>query len=213
MDVLLALTMIVPLAEPRLADMVLVNGHVVTVDSTKPEAQAIAVQGERIQAVGSNEAIRKLVGPKTRVINLDGQLVTPGFIEGHAHFVGVGQSKMILDLTKARTWDDIVQQVATAAEEAAPGDWIIGRGWHQAKWETPPVPNVHDYPVHTSLSEVTPENPVLLTHASGHMCFANARAMAIGNVTRETKDPAGGEILHAEDGTPTGVFRETASPE
>lgn len=192
------------------ADMVLVNGHVVTVDSAKPEAQAVAVKGERIQAVGSNEAIRKLVGDKTRVIDLNGQLVTPGFIEGHAHFVGVGQSKMILDLTKARTWNDIVQQVATAAEEAAPGDWIIGRGWHQAKWETPPVPNVHDYPVHTSLSEVTPENPVLLTHASGHMCFANARAMEIGNVTSETKDPAGGEILHAEDGSPTGVFRETA---
>lgn len=192
------------------ADVVLHNGRVATVDSANPEAEAIAIIGERIHAVGSNVAIQKHIGSKTRVMDLKGRLVTPGFIEGHAHFVGLGQSKMILDLTKAKTWDDIVRQVAEAADNAAPGDWIIGRGWHQAKWETPPEPNVHGYPVHSSLSRVTPDNPVLLTHASGHMCFANAKAMELGNVTKATKDPAGGEILHSEDGSPCGVFRETA---
>ncbi len=192
------------------ADLVLHNGHVVTVDAEKPKAEAIAVRGDRILAVGTNAEIRKLIGEKTKVVDLEGRLTTPGIIEGHAHFVGLGQSKMILDLTKANTWDDIVQQVAKAAREKAPGEWIIGRGWHQAKWKKPPSPNVHGYPVHNSLSEVTPENPVLLTHASGHMCFANAKAMDLGDVTKETEDPDGGEILHTDAGDPTGVFRETA---
>ncbi|MFK7822302.1 MAG: amidohydrolase [Planctomycetaceae bacterium] len=192
------------------AELVLHNGRVVTVDDANPEAQAIAVVGGKIVEVGSNESVRKRIGPKTKVIDAEGKLVTPGFIEGHAHFVGVGQSRMILDLTKAKTWDDIIAQVEEAAANTAPGDWIIGRGWHQAKWKTPPEPNVHGYPVHTELSSVTPEHPVLLTHASGHMCFANAKAMELGNVTAKTKDPAGGEILHTEDGKPSGVFRETA---
>ena len=191
-------------------DLVLHNGHIVTVDPNNAAAEAIAVRGDRILAVGSNEEIRKLIGVKTKTVDLEGKLVTPGFIEGHAHFVGLGQSKMILDLTKARTWDDIVKQVAAAADEKGPGEWIIGRGWHQAKWQTPPESNVHGYPVHDSLSAMTPENPVLLTHASGHMCFANAKAMEMGGVTKNTADPKGGEILHTDDGQPSGVFRETA---
>lgn len=192
------------------ADLVLRNGHIVTVDDANPKAEAIAVANGRIVEVGSNEAVDRRIGPDTKVVDLEGKLTTPGFIEGHAHFVGVGQSKMILDLRKAKTWDDIVAQVAEAAETAAPGEWIIGRGWHQAKWSVPPEPNVDGYPVHTTLSEVTPEHPVLLTHASGHMCFANTRAMELGGVTSKTRDPEGGEILHSDDGKPTGVFRETA---
>jgi predicted amidohydrolase YtcJ len=192
------------------ADVVLHNGRVVTVDDANPEARAVAVVDGKIVEVGSNESVRKRIGPNTKVIDAKGRLVTPGFIEGHAHFVGVGQSRMILDLTKAKTWDDIIAQVEEAAASASPGDWIIGRGWHQAKWSVPPEPNVHGYPVHTDLSSVTPEHPVLLTHASGHMCFANAKAMELGKVTAGTKDPEGGEILHTEDGQPSGVFRETA---
>lgn len=197
-------------ATAQQADLVLHNGRIVTVDATNPVAEAIAVKSDRILAVGSNAEVRKLIDSKTKVMDLKGRLVTPGFIEGHAHFVGLGQSKMILDLTKAKKWDDIVRQVAEAAQQKAPGEWIIGRGWHQAKWEEEPTPNVHGYPVHTALSAVTPNHPVLLTHASGHMCFANAKAMELGNVTKETPDPAGGEILHTENGQPTGVFRETA---
>ncbi len=197
-------------ANAQHADLVLHNGRVVTVDNARPEAEAVAIKGDRILAVGSNADIRELIGSDTQVVDAKGRLVTPGFIEGHAHFVGLGQSKMILDLTKANKWDDIVQQVAAAARDKSPGEWIIGRGWHQAKWDEEPAPNVHGYPVHTSLSAVTPDNPVLLTHASGHMCFANANAMERANVTKDTADPAGGEILHSEDGQPTGVFRETA---
>ena len=192
------------------ATLVLLNGHVVTVDSAKPEAQAVAVAGDRILAVGTNEEIRRLVAPTTRVIDVQGRLVTPGFTDGHGHFTGLGESKLELDLTKARTWDDIVAQVARAAKAAKPGEWIVGQGWHQAKWDRPPVPMVEGNPVHASLSAVSPDNPVVLEHASGHATFVNARALALAGVTRSTKNPAGGEIVRDASGEATGLLRESA---
>ncbi len=193
-----------------IADMIIVGGKVVTVDEDRPTAEAVAIADGKILAVGSEEEIRKLAGPNAKTIELNGELVMPGFIECHGHFTGVGQSMMMLDLRQAKTWNDIVQQVAAAAKDAEPGEWIVGRGWHQEKWETPPEPNVEGYPVHTALSQASPDNPVVLTHASGHMSFANAAAMRISNVTKDTRNPAGGEIMHDESGEPIGVFRETA---
>src|SRR3954468_22592086 len=111
------------------ATLALIGGHVVTVDSAKPEAQAIAIAGDRILAVGTSEEIRKLVGPSTRVIDLKGRLAIPGLIEGHGHFMGLGESKRQIDLTTARTWDEIVARVGAAARSARPGTWIIGQGW------------------------------------------------------------------------------------
>jgi hypothetical protein len=198
-----------PPQEP--ATLVLNNGRIVTVDDAKPEAQAVAVRGDTIVAVGSNEDIRPLVGPQTEVIDLAGRLAIPGFIEGHGHFTGVGQAATQLKLADAKTWDDIVAMVAAAAKTAAPGEWILGRGWHQEKWTQPPSPSVEGFPVHDALSRVSPDNPVLLTHASGHASFANAKAMALAGVTRATKNPAGGEILKDPRGNPIGIFRETAS--
>ncbi|MDA7979942.1 MAG: amidohydrolase [Pirellulales bacterium] len=192
------------------AKMIILGGKIVTVDEDQPTAEALAVSGDRILALGTNDEIQKLADEETHVIHLNGELVIPGFIECHGHFTGVGQSMMMLDLRKARTWDDIVKQVADAAKEARPGEWIFGRGWHQEKWESAPSPNVEGYPVHTALSAVSPDNPVSLTHASGHMSFANAAAMKISNVTRATRNPPGGEIVHDETGEPIGVFRETA---
>jgi predicted amidohydrolase YtcJ len=190
--------------------LAILNGHVVTVDSTKPEAEAVAVAGDRILAVGTNAEIRRLVAPTTRVIDAHGRLVTPGFTDGHGHFTGLGESKLELDLTSARTWDDIVAQVARAASSAKPGEWILGRGWHQAKWERPPVPMVEGNPVHASLSAVSPNNPVVLEHASGHATFVNARALALAGVTKSTKNPAGGEIVRDASGEATGLLRESA---
>ena len=109
-----------------------------------------------------------------------------------------------------RSWNEIVGLVAEAVAKAEPGEWIIGRGWHQEKWDEKPEPNLDGYPTHESLSHVSPNNPVLLTHASGHMSFANAYAMQLANITSDTKDPAGGEMLRTADGMPSGVFRETA---
>src|SRR4051812_2161944 len=162
-------------AGAQTATLALVGGHVVTVDSTKPEAEAIAIAGDRILAVGTTAEIRKLVGPSTRVIDLKGRLAIPGLIEGHGHFMLLGESKRQLDLTTARTWDEIVAKVGAAARAAPPGTWIVGQGWHQAKWDRPPVPMVEGNPVHTSLSAASPNNPVILHHASGHAAFVNAR--------------------------------------
>ncbi len=192
------------------ADLVLRGGKIVTVDDARPHAQALAVRGDRIIAVGSDQQIQPLIGDQTRVIDLQGKLAVPGFIEGHGHFVGLGQSMMTLDLTAAETWDDIVDQVRQAAQTTPRGEWIVGRGWHQSKWLSPPEPNVDGYPVHTLLSQATPYHPVLLEHASGHMSFANQMAMELAGVDATTPDPRGGEIMHDEEGRPSGVFREAA---
>ncbi|HEV2444867.1 MAG TPA: amidohydrolase family protein, partial [Candidatus Sulfopaludibacter sp.] len=141
------------------ADLVLRNGKVATLNSAQPLAQALAVRGDRIAAAGTDQDARKWIGPGTRVIDLHGQLAIPGFIEGHGHFTGVGEFRLGLDLREAQPWDDIVAQVARAAKTAKPGEWIIGRGWHQSKWTHPPDPNVEGFPLHQSLDRVSPDNP------------------------------------------------------
>ncbi|SRR5579871_757140 len=191
-------------------DLILVNGKIVTLDDKRPQAQALAASGGKISAVGSDAEIRKLAGPSTTVIDLKGALAVPGLIEGHGHFTALGESLMVLDLRGAHTWDDIVAQVGAAVKKAKPGDWIIGRGWHQEKWDKPPVPNVHGFPVHEALSKVSPANPVVLSHASGHAVFVNAAAMKAAGITRETKDPDGGEVARDSGGNPTGLLNERA---
>jgi predicted amidohydrolase YtcJ len=192
------------------ADLVLLNGRLVTVDDALPEAEALAIVGNRIAAVGSTAEIRRHIGPNTKVVDLQGRLAIPGFIEGHGHFMGLGQAKMVLDLTRAESWDEIVAMVGEAARTAQPGSWIMGRGWHQEKWNATPTPSVEGNPVHASLTAVSPQNPVYLVHASGHAAFANAKAMELAGITRTTADPAGGEIVRDAQGEATGLLRETA---
>lgn len=196
---------------PDHADLVLLGGRIVTVDEEFPEAQALAVEGDRIIAVGSDEAIRPLIGPGTEVIDLESRLAIPGFIDSHAHFLGIGDAGLQLDLMKAKNWDEIVDLVAAAAREAEDGELIRGRGWHQEKWDRTPEPNVDGVPLHPSLSAVSPDNPVVLRHASGHASFANARAMELCGIDADTPDPDGGQVIRDADGNPTGHFRETAS--
>ncbi len=197
-----------PAAEP--ADLVLTNGRVVTVDDALPEAQAVAMRGGFIVAVGTNEDIARYIGAATEVVDLQGRLAVPGFIEGHGHFMGLGRAKTILDLTQVRNWDEIVAMVRDAVAQARPGEWIFGRGWHQEKWDNVPADAVDGVPLHHSLSAVSPDNPVLLTHASGHAAFANVRAMELARITGGTANPSGGEIVHDARGNPTGLLRETA---
>ncbi len=192
------------------ADLVLRGGLISTVDASGSEAQAIALQGDRIVAVGTNADVGAWVGSATRVIELDGRRVVPGFIEGHGHFLSLGEAKMVLDLTTASSWDDIVEMVGAAAESAEPGTWIRGRGWHQEKWDAPPEPAVEGNPVHVALSAASPDNPVLLGHASGHAAFANQAAMDAAGITPQTPNPPGGELVKDLDGLPTGLLRETA---
>jgi predicted amidohydrolase YtcJ len=192
------------------ADLILMNGRIVTVDKDLPEADALAVIGDRIVAVGSYKKIKAYRGESTRVIDLQGKLAIPGFIESHGHFTGIGEAKMELDLATAKNWDGIVAMVGEAAKQAKPGEWITGQGWHQEKWDKTPQPNIDGLPFHNDLSRVSPNNPVLLTHASGHSCLANAKAMELAGVTRATANPPGGEVVKDPQGNPIGAFIETA---
>ncbi len=193
------------------ADLVLTNGRVVTVEDSLPEAQAIAMRGGRIVALGSSGELRSYVGTGTHVVDLQGQLVIPGFVESHGHFAGVGDAQLNLRLMPATSWAEIVAMVGDAAKKATPGEWIVGRGWHQEKWTSRPTPNVEGFPTHASLDAVSPNNPVLLTHASGHASFVNTKAMEISDINQATPNPPGGEILKDAAGNPTGLLRETAA--
>jgi len=193
------------------ADLILINGKIVTVDDRVPAAAWLAVRGDRIAALGSEpKGYTSYVGDATEIVDLGGALTIPGLIESHGHFTGLGQSLTILDLTKARSWDEIVALVAEAAKTAKPGEWIRGRGWHQDKWDRAPDPNIEGLPYHDALSKVTPANPVVLTHASGHSCLVNAKAMELAKITAATADPEGGKIVRDAAGRPIGAFIETA---
>ncbi len=192
------------------ADLVLRNGKIVTMDPAKPQVEAIAITAGKIVAVGSNAQIAREIQPATKVIDLNGHLAIPGFIEGHGHFMGVGESKMMLNLRDAKNWDQIVGMVAAAAKEAKPGEWIVGRGWHQEKWDAKPQPNVNGFPVNASLNAVSPNNPVLLEHASGHAAFVNDAALKTARITRDTPNPPGGDITKDAAGNPIGLLNERA---
>jgi len=198
-------------AEPEIAaDLVLRNGKIVTVDDAVPDGEAIAIHGDTILAVGTDRAIGRYIGRETEVIDLDGQLAIPGFIESHAHFLGIGSAKMQLNLMPVANWEEIVSMVQASVSDAPVGSLIRGRGWHQEKWDRPPPGNVEGLPTHHTLSAVSPDNPVILRHASGHASFANAKAMEMAGITRATADPPGGQIVRDADGNPIGAFRETA---
>jgi predicted amidohydrolase YtcJ len=196
---------------PAPADLVLRGGRIVTLDDRQPEVEALAARDGRIVAIGTTAAIAPYVGASTQVIELNTWFAMPGFIEGHGHFTGIGENKMNLDLARTTSWDEIVGMVAQAVQDAKPGQWIVGRGWHQEKWTTAPQPNVEGFPVHESLDTISPLHPVVLTHASGHASFANATAMELSNISGTTPNPNGGEIVKDARGNPTGLLRETAS--
>jgi len=192
------------------ADLVLLHGKIWTVDKDRPQAQAMAVKEGKVLAFGTDAEIQAYVGKDTKIIDLTGMTAVPGFIEGHGHLLSLGQSLMELDLTKAKDWDDIVALVAAAAKQAKPGAWILGRGWHQEKWSHPPQPNVDGLPLHATLDAVSPNNPVMLEHASGHGIYVNALALKLAGIDRNTQDPAGGEIVRDAKGEPVGMLRDNA---
>ncbi|MGE0623651.1 MAG: amidohydrolase [Pseudomonadales bacterium] len=200
-----------PPAEPAVtADLVLRGGTVATVDPAIGEVEAIAIAGSEVLAVGSNADIAAYIGDDTQVVELDGRFAMPGFIEGHGHFMSLGRSKQILDLNHVKNWDEVVNMVAVAVDQAEPGEWIFGRGWHQDKWDSVPEGAVEGVPVNSTLNAVSPDNPVLLGHASGHAAFANDAALAAAGVGSDTPDPAGGTIVRDAGGKATGLLRETA---
>ena len=195
---------------PEPADLVITGGRIVTMDPDRPEAEALAARGQQLVAVGGADEVARYIGDGTQVIELGGALAVPGLIEGHGHFTGLGRSKLILDLTTAASFDEIVDMVAAAVAEVDDGEWIMGRGWHQEKWSATPEPNVSGLPTHDRLSEISPANPVVLVHASGHASLVNAAALEIAGIDDDTPDPDGGEIVRDAGGRAIGVLRETA---
>ncbi len=192
------------------ATLILYNGRLFTADSTHAAATAIAMRGDTILYVGDDATARALAGPQTELLDLQGAFAMPGFIEGHGHFLGLGQSLQIVALGGATSWSEVVERVARQAEQTPAGEWVEGRGWHQEKWATPPARTVNGYPYHDDLSARTPDHPVALRHASGHALLANAKAMQLAGISRETPDPVGGRIVRDARGNLTGVFEENA---
>ena len=193
------------------ADLVLRNGRIITMDNRWPQVSALAVKGDRISAVGSDRDMLRYTGKETQVIDLKGMLTIPGFIEGHGHFYSLGASLMELELRNAENWDAIIALVAAEVKNKKPGTWIVGRGWHQDKWTTKPQPNVGGLPIHHKLSAVSPQNPVFLSHTSGHGVFVNQAAMLASGVSEKSVNPPGGEIVRDENGEPIGMLRENAA--
>lgn len=197
-------------AQLQEASLVIRGGPIYTLNKSNEIAEAVGIEGNMIVFTGSAKDVRNRIGPKTKLIELNGRAMTPGFIESHAHIFSLGHSKMNLDLNDAGNYDELVRKVADAVQRAKPGEWILGRGWHQSKWTPLPEPAVKGFQTHLALSKVSPDNPVFLTHASGHAGFANAKAMEIAGITAETHAIEGGEIIKNESGEPTGIFNENA---
>jgi predicted amidohydrolase YtcJ len=189
---------------PRPPDLILHNATVYTVDAGNRIAEAVAISGDRLRAVGAASAILGLKGTSTRVIDLRGATIVPGFHDAHAHVVGLGASLLEVDLRGTRSFEEVVARVRRRLESAGPGEWIVGRGWDQNDW---PEKN---WPSHDLLSAVSPDNPVYLTRVDGHAGLANAKAMNIAGLTQSRADPPGGRIIRSADGQPAGVVIDEA---
>jgi predicted amidohydrolase YtcJ len=193
-------------SSPIPADIIITNGTIYTVNEAQPTAEAVVIKDGKIVYVGDKKGARAYKG---EVLDLQGKTLVPGLVEGHAHLMGVGFNLLNIDLMATKGYEEIVDLVKKQAENTPKGQWILGRGWHQDKWVTQPERSFKNLPTHHLLSEAVPDHPVWLSHASGHMSLANAKAMELAGITAKTPQPAGGEFF-LELGQPTGIFNETA---
>ncbi|CUT01003.1 hypothetical protein JGI22_00093 [Candidatus Kryptobacter tengchongensis] len=190
------------LAQMPKADLIFINGKIWTVDKTKPVAQAVAVLGDKIIAVGSNSEIKKLAGKNTQIVDLKGKLMLPGFIDDHTHFVSGGFQLMSVDLRDAKTPEEFALRIREYAEKK-PGKWITGGDWDHELWGG-------ELPRKEWIDQYTQNTPVFVTRYDGHMGLANSLALKLAGVTKETPDPPGGLIVRDEKGEPTGILKDEA---
>lgn len=202
---------------PGQADCVILGGKIYTVNPQQPVVEAVAVKGNKILFAGSEKEAKNYLSDHTEVIDLQGKIMTPGFIEGHGHLMGIGYNEMELDLMAVKSYEELVEKVKEAVSKARPGQWILGQGWHQDKWVRKPEKMVKGFQTHHLLSEVSPDNPVFLRHASGHAALANAKAMELSGLNplsiekmQHDAAEAGGEVIRDALGNPTGIFNERA---
>jgi predicted amidohydrolase YtcJ len=186
------------------ADLIITNANVWTVDSKLPKAQAVAIIGDRIVAVGSQADVQGWRGASTRVIDAAGKLVLPGFNDAHVHFVSGGQQLDAVDLNDATTAEEFVKRVAQQASKTPNKQWITGGDWDETKWSPAQLPTKE------MIDAVTPDNPVFLNRYDGHMSLANSIALRLAGVTASTPDPPGGSIVRDAQGNPTGALKDAA---
>ena len=187
------------------ADIVFKNGNVYTANDKAPEAQAIAVKADRIVFVGTNAAAQRFVGANTRVVDLQGKTVLPGFTDSHQHLSGVGLREMTLNLEGTTSLEDFLAKVKARVDQTKPGEWITGRGWIETHWN-PPV-----FPTRWDLDKVAPNNPMILGRADGHGSVANTAALNLAGITKDTPNPFGGEISKDKpSGQPNGMLLDYA---
>jgi predicted amidohydrolase YtcJ len=185
------------------ADLV-VYGRVWTGDSARPWAGAVAVSGDTVSAVGDSAEIAELVRPATRVLDNGDGLVTPGFMDGHLHFLDGGFQLASVDLRPANAKTEFIEKVAAFASERKPGEWIVGGDWDHERWPGTPLPH------RSWIDSVTPDNPVLLYRLDGHMALANSAALRQARIDRGTRDIPGGVIVRDPSGEPTGILKDEA---
>ena len=201
----LLLLALIPAPQTTSADIVFKNGNVYTANDKAPRAEAIAVKADKIVFVGSNADAQKYVGQGTRVVDLKGNTVLPGFTDSHQHLSGVGLREMTLNLEGTTSLEDFLAKVKARVDQAKPGDWVTGRGWIETHWK-PPV-----FPTRSDLDKVAPNNPVILGRADGHGAVANSAALKIAGVDKNTPNPFGGEISKdKQSGEPNGMLLDTA---
>ena len=198
-----------PPAKPK-ADVIFTHGNVYTgvpvMSAFKAikRAEAIAVRGDRIEAVGENAEILKLKGPDTQIVDLGGHFVMPGFNDAHAHLIDGGFEKMNVNLVGVKSLDEFRERIRAKLNTAAPGDWILGDGWDENLWPVRALPSRWD------IDEITTDHPVFLGRVDGHIAVANSRALQLASITIASRDPKGGKIDRDANGQPNGILRETA---
>ena len=192
------------------ADVIFTHGNVYTgaADSMAmgagKRAEAIAIKGDRILAVGTRDEVLRTRGPDTSMVDLGGHFVMPGFNDAHVHLAGAGREKLSVNLVGCKTLDEFRERVRDKVEKAAPGEWVVGAGWDETSWPVKVLPSRWD------LDEVANGHPIYLVRVDGHIAVANTRALQLASITVATRDPEGGKIDRDEGGTPNGVLRETA---
>ncbi len=193
-------------AQPKpAADLVIINGKIWTVDKSLPMAQAVAVLGDRIVAVGSATEIEVWRGPQTKVIDAGGKLVLPGFNDAHVHFVSGGMQLDNVQLKDATSAQEFVRLIGEQAKATPKGEWILGGNWDETKWTPPNIPTKQ------LIDALTPDNPVFVTRYDGHMGVANSVALRLAGITAQTQDPPGGTIVRDAQGNPTGALKDAAA--
>src|SRR5258706_8565473 len=191
------------IASGQTGTLAVINSRVWTANPDLPFAEAIVTAGDKIVAVGATADVQKFIGPKTRVIDGAGKMVTPGFIDSHIHFLEGGAALASVQLRDAKSKAEFVARIKAFAAKAPSGAWILGGGWDHQNWGG-------ELPTKEWIDAVTPNNPVWIDRVDGHMGLANSKALSAAGVTKATKDIAGGAILQEANGEPTGILKDNA---